>query len=145
MPRLDGNNPKRRIAPQGFFDSADLARLAREVRYRGSPHHKRIPTDYGFNPPASPRPRKSLCDNKRRISLEEAKKLFVNGITLGMVSSYSKNGLPKYVWAVDQDGEAYEAKLGDDGHSYHGYRLDVRENNLRQQVIKEWHNRLKNN
>ena len=55
-----------------------------------------------------------------------------------MVSTSITGGLPKYVWAVDDCGEAYEAKLGGDGRSYHGYRLDRDDKAMRQWVIKEW-------
>jgi hypothetical protein len=55
-----------------------------------------------------------------------------------MVSSHIENDLPKYVWAVDGDGEPYEAKLGGDGRSYHGYRLEENEQAMRATVQKEW-------
>ena len=38
---------------------------------------------------------------------KEARTLFCQGLLRGMVSRYAENGLPKYVWAVDQDGEVY--------------------------------------
>lgn len=84
------------------------------ARYIGSAHHKSKPADYCFNPPANPRPGKSLCDGLRVIRKIEATRLFRSGIRSEMVSSYvdGNNGLPKYVWAVDKDGEAYEAKMG---------------------------------
>jgi len=55
-----------------------------------------------------------------------------------MVSRYcEENGLPKYIWAVDEQGEAYEAKTGNDG--YHGYRLDeASEKIMRELVLIEW-------
>ena len=60
-----------------------------------------------------------------------------------VVSPYAKNGFPKYVWAVDQDNEVYEAKLGgDDRRSYHGYALNAgRERDLCRWVIREWNAR----
>ena len=66
--------------------------------------------------------------------------MFNSGIQLAMIGSYLINGLPKFVWAVDAYGEAYEAKLGDDGFSYHGYRLD-RDDPFRENVIAEWRSR----
>ena len=41
-----------------------------------------------------------------------------------MVSEHLINGLPKYVWAVGQDGEAYESMLSKGTAEYHGYRLE---------------------
>ena len=68
----------------------------------------------------------------------EAMELFRQGLSRGMVSSYAKNGFPKYVWAVDQDNEVYEAVAGRDG-SYHGYALSADgERDLRRWVIEEW-------
>ena len=123
MPKRQGNNPKRRLAPRDELDAKDLRRLAREVRYVGSAHHKSKPADYCLTPPTSPHPSKSLCDERRIVKKKEARTLFCQGLLRGMVSRYAENGLPKYVWAVDQDGEVYEAKVGGDGRSYHGYAL----------------------
>ena len=51
-----------------------------------------------------------------------------------------EHGLPKRVWAVDDAGQAYEAMLGDDGTTYHGYRLNRTAPN-REYVIAEWRRR----
>lgn len=144
MPKRVGNNPKRRIAPPRHFSSQELQRIADAVRYQGSAHHKRVPADYGFHGPASPRPHKSLCDGKRVIRWGEAKSLLIDGLKRGMVSEYLMNGFPKYIWSVDQDGEAYEAKLGHEGRSYHGYRLGIDDRMMRDEVIREWRVRNRN-
>ena len=142
MPKRQGNNPKRRIVPRDALDPEDLGRLAREARYVGSAHHKSKLADYRFTPPVNPRPNKSLCDGKRIVKKREAKELFRRGLSRGMVSRYPKNGFPKYVWAVDQDGEVYEAKAGGDGRSYHGYALNADgERDLCRWVITEWNAR----
>lgn len=138
MPKRQGNNPKRRIVLRGTLDSKDLHHLASEVFYLGSPHHKRNPADYGFQPPVSPRPHKPLCDVKRVVKQEEAETFFRESINRGLVSTHSESRFPKYVWAVDGNGEAYEAKLGHDGHSYHGYRLGDDDQAMQQWVIEEW-------
>ena len=136
--KRQGNNPKRRIAPADaivpeVFDSLSSA------GYVGSAHHKSKPADYGFNPPVNPRPDKSLCDDIRAIGKGEAVELFKAGIARGMVSAHQINGLPKYVWAVDYAGEAYEAVLSKGTNDYHGYRLeDTRDKRMRAQVIEEW-------
>ena len=111
-----------------------------EARYTGSSHHKRRPADYGFHPPVNPRPHKSLCDGSRTITLMEACRLFRSGIRKGMVSRHLEKGLPKFVWTVDHLGEAYEAKLGDDGSSYHGYQL-YRDQRMRRYILREWRER----
>ena len=60
-----------------------------------------------------------------------------------VVSRYTEGGFPKYVWAVDRDGEVYEAKLGGDNRrNYHGYALNAgRERDLCLWVIREWNAR----
>ena len=139
MPSRKGqpNEPKRRVAPQGTLGNQTLLELGK-ARYVGSAHHKKRPGDYGFHPPVNPRPRKSVCDDRKTITLKEATRLFRAGVQSGMVSSHiEESQLPKYVWAVDGSGEAYEAKLGDDGRSYHGYRLD-RDERMRQYILQEW-------
>lgn len=139
MPIRQGNNPHRRLISRDDLDPEDLSRIAREARYVGSAHHKSKPADYGFTPPTSPRPHKSLCDRKRIVKKREAKALFLQGLSRGIVSHYAKNGFPKYVWAVDQDDQVYEAKVGGDGQSYHGYALiPYEERDLCRLVITEW-------
>jgi hypothetical protein len=106
------NNPKRRIAPLGSYDTATLSRKA---RYIGSGHHKKYPADYAFVPPTAPRANKSLCDAKRIVNRQEAFRLLVAGLARGMLSTFSVRGLPKYIWAVDENGDVYEAKLDAQG------------------------------
>lgn len=137
--KRQGNNPKRRIAPLGTLTCDTQLRLAR-AQYVGSAHHKSQPGDYGFSPPVNPRPTKSLCDDVRLIDKREAIELFRSGIRLGMVSSHLESGLPKYVWAVDRHGNAYEAKLGGGGSDYHGYRLR-RDDRMQAFVLAEWRER----
>lgn len=121
MKKYTRKNPKRRTAKAGHFTEEQLKNFAGTGRYCGSARHKRQPADYGFCPPSSPRPSKLLCDDKRVIKLEEATRFFTDGIARGMVSMVKQDDLPKYVWAQDEQGDVYEAKLGNDGRSYHGY------------------------
>ena len=62
MKKRTGFNPKREIAAPDAIGAADLTALAEAATYGGNPEHKRMPGDYGLTPPASPRPRKTLCD-----------------------------------------------------------------------------------
>lgn len=139
--KRQGNDTKRRIAPPGQVSAEVIARLS-AARYVGSAMHKSKPADYGFNPPVSPRLSKSLCDDLRVIRKSEAAGLFQAGIERGMVSTYQIGGLPKYVWAVDSYGQAYESKLSSGTSDYHGYRLsEFRDRDMRLQVINEWGSR----
>jgi hypothetical protein len=135
MPR-QGNNPKRRIADLDRLNDHARGALADGVVYVGSAHHKKTPGDYGFQPPVNPRPSKSLCDDQRIILKGEAQALLRKGVQLGMFSDFAEGGQPKYVWYVDDAGEAFEAKIGLDG--YHGYRLT---DDMRAIVLKEWKRR----
>ena len=134
------NDPKRRIAEPEAFTREQQDRLLGAASYTGSAIHKRRPADYGFHPPNNPRPNKSLCDDLRPLPKQEATRLFIAAVRKGMVSTYLVDGLPKYVWAVDNEGEAYEAKRDRDG--YHGYRLDRgTERHQRECVLKAWRER----
>ena len=105
------------------------------MTYTGSALHKRHPGDYGFHPPVNPRSWKSLCDGQRVILKAEAADLLRHGVISGMFSDFPNDGMPKYVWSVDADGEVYEAKI--DSQGYHGYRLEE-EDDFRPLVLKEW-------
>ena len=139
-----GNNRKRRIAKRSDFSAEQLARIAKQGRYGGSALHKSKPADYGLDPPVNPRPphgwrpAKSLCDGLRVVGAAEARGLLLAGIRRGMVSTCRVGGLPKYVWAQDAQGEVYEAKLGGDMRSYHGYRLGDDEGAMKKWVTEEW-------
>jgi hypothetical protein len=137
----EGNNPKRRIGEFGRLAPDERQALAASVAYVGSGHHKRFPAAYGFGPHASPRPMKSVCDGKRVVPREEAEQLLRGGVLAGMFSEPSEQGFPKYIWSVDGQGEAYEAKAdpGNPGQ-YHGYRLEEADP-MRELVLKAWKRR----
>jgi hypothetical protein len=114
------SNPKRRVAELGAFTPEEQDRFLDAANYVGSANHKRRPADYGFQPPTNPRPHKSLCDDLRPILAAEATWQFLECVRREMVSEYRVgDGLPKYVWSVDDKGEVYEAKWDREG--YHGY------------------------
>lgn len=140
--KREGNRPDRRIAPEAITTVSDRERLLLRVSYAGSANHKLRPGDYGFIPTHNPRPSKTPCDELRSILLEEAAALFRRGVELGMVSRFPPGGIPKYVWAVDDAGEPYEAKTKSERETeYHGYRLGEDERLMREYVIKEWKRR----
>ena len=139
--KYQGNNPKRRIAKRDRYTAHELERFASAAVYAGSPHHKLRPADYGFDPPVAPRPSKSVCDGKRPVRHGEAARLLQAGMRRGMISAHLEGGWPKYVWAVDDVGEVYEAKLGHGGERYHGYRLAEDDEAMRRWVLAEWYKR----
>lgn len=140
--KREGNRPDRRIAAEATIDEVTKRGLLTKLRYVGSANHKIHPGNYGFQPPQNPRPSKSPCDAVRSILLEEAAALFHRGIELGMVSTIINGGVPKYVWAVDDAGEVYEAKTRPELETdYHGYRVCPDEPDMRAYVLKEWRRR----
>lgn len=141
--KRQSNRPDRRIAPEGFLDEAAKEALLARIRYGGSATHKLRPGDYGFVPPVNPRPSKSPCDDLRVVLLGEATALLQSGIRCGLVSEFPDGGIPKYIWAVDEHGEAWEAKTRPEREvEYHGYRLPDNDPQ-REYVLKEWKQRCR--
>jgi len=139
-----GNRPDRRIAPDDFLDPAARESLLARISYVGSSNHKLRPGNYGFVPSHNPRPSKSPCDDLRSVLVDEATQLFQEGIRRGMVSRFPAESVPKYVWAVDQDGEVYEAKTKPDRETrYHGYRISDDDRHMRSYVLSEWKQRCR--
>lgn len=140
--KREGNRPDRRIWDAAATSPEQRQALLEKISYAGSPNHKLHPGDYGFIPSHNPRPTKSPCDALRPILIMEASQLFREGIRRGMVSHFEPGGAPKYVWAVDADGEVYEAKAKPEQESvYHGYRIGEDEQSVRQYILAEWKKR----
>jgi hypothetical protein len=133
--------PDRRITPAGDIPATDLRALAKRLTYGGSSYHKLRPNNYGLSPPFSPRPHKSPCDDLRAVPKAEAVRLFREGVRRGMVSALVAGGVPKYVWAVAEDGLVFEAKTDPPNTVYHGYRLLEDDADMREVVLREWKNR----
>ena len=141
MRKREGNRTDRRVLPMDGSSVADRINLIARVSYVGSAHHKRRPGDYGFQPPVNPRPNKDVCDakGKKQVLLAEARTLFEVGIQKGMFSQPTENGLPKYVWSIDELGDVFESKSRPEREAeYHGYRLGDDEAHMRRYVLAEW-------
>ena len=146
MTKRQSNRPARRLAPLESVSVEVLNSLAQTLRYAvtrsdNNGHHKLRPGDYGFQPPTNPRPSKDVCDDLRPVLAAEATGLFQAGIAAGMISPFEPGGTPKYVWAVDEHGEVYEAKTRPPDVVYHGYRLSEDERDMRRYVLDEWRRR----
>lgn len=142
MSKRQSNRPDRRLAPIETLTEAELKRVIATARYVGINIHKLHPGDYGFVPPVNPRPTKDVCDDLRIVLKKEAAELMRDGVQRGMVSHFEPGQLPKYIWAIDGDGEVYEAKTkpGQD-RDYHGYRLGNDERDMRRYILAEWKKR----
>jgi hypothetical protein len=142
MPR-EGNDPRRRIVKLDRLKPEERTQLAARITYLGSGYHKRFPAagGYDFGPAAGPRPAKSVCDGIRVVPKAEAEQLLRNGVLMGMFSDPLEDGLPMYVWSIDQQGEVYEAKTHPNNRGqYHGYRLEENDP-MRARVLSTWKER----
>jgi hypothetical protein len=129
-------NPKRRVADNPVM--VELERIEAAVRYGGNPEHKRNPGNFGLNPPASPRPHKTLCDEAGIFDRETALRLLKQGIRSGLVSAARGGNYPQNVWAVSQEGIPLEAQLENAGNgTYHGYPMPE-EDPFRDVVMAKW-------
>ncbi len=132
-------NPKRRIQRS---DELILDKWC-SASYGGNPEHKRNPGDFGLTPPANPRPHKSLCDDTKITTRNQAKELLLSGICKGLVSRQRNEatGWPQNVWAVTVDGIAVEAQLENAQQGvYHGYPIPDADP-FAAKVIYEWNKR----
>ena len=133
-----GSSPSRRIGFDGPLAPKTARALISRCSYVGAAFHKLKPADYGLIPPSSPRPNKSVCDDHRPLLKAEAEALLEEGIRRGMVSKFEPDSVPKYIWAVDEHGEVYEAKTKPPRETaYHGYRLGE-DDAFRVQVRRAW-------
>lgn len=128
-------NPKRRFAdPTPSRDR--LNELSGRVKYVGAPFHKRRPGDFGLEPPAQPRPDKTLCDDAGIRLVAEAQRLLVDGVRRGLVADEDRDGFPKYIWAATEDGIALQASHSGQGE-YHGYPL-AEGDPFSSEVLERW-------
>ncbi|MCY4259243.1 MAG: hypothetical protein OXC91_03125 [Rhodobacteraceae bacterium] len=104
---------------------------------------RQVQADFGFTPPTSPRPDKSLCDGTGPVSRTQAQRLFRKGIDRAMISRCRIGNYPKFIWAVDEErsNRVYEAKLDKNSNRYHGYELGNDEVTMRTYVIDAWNAR----
>jgi hypothetical protein len=128
-------NRKRRIVNTPPSQE-DRKKLANKVAYVGHPHHKRAAGDFRLEPPAQPRPDKTLCDGAGIGNRARAKRWLLEGIRRGLVSDYTEDGFPRNVWAVTDQGVVLEARGDEKGH-YHGYPL-FEPDPFRKVVLQRW-------
>jgi len=140
-PRRTSFDPTRRIADLMVWSPEQRDALLAQAKYVGSGHHKRYPADYGLER-TNPRRTATVCDAQRVFKLTEAIELLATGIRKGMVSTVlAADGMPKYIWSVSAQGEAFEAKTSKNTPwQYHGYPLDEHDA-LRERVLKTWKER----
>lgn len=132
--------PNRRIHSKDPLTDAQKQELTARVRYVGSGHHKRHPADYGL-PRANPIPWSSLCDEERPLGLAEAKMLLAAGIAKGMISEKSTDAIPRFIWAVTEAREVFEAQThANTPGIYHGYPLKDNDD-MKSIVLEKWDSR----
>lgn len=121
---------------------AERVELSKTCSYGGNLEHKRNPGDYNLTPPINPRPGKTLCDGLGQILKVEAERLLAEGFAKGMIREHKNaHGWPKNVWAVSENGQAFEAQLENPAQGvYHGYPMPENDP-LRVTVLEEWRRR----
>jgi len=136
MPRARFN-PKRTLR-EPRPSARERAAIRQRISYAGSPLHKRDPGDFGLDPPASPRPHKTLCDVAGIREKRVAEGLLADGVERGLVSLQERGGLPQNIWAVTADGIPLEAQLeNQEMGTYHGYPLPSADP-LHAEVLRWW-------
>ena len=136
MKRRNQYNLKRQI--RDTVDPILLADLLKRVSYCGNPEHKRNPGDFGLIPPALPRPDKTLCDAVSLFSRKVASQLLHCGIQKGFISVQMRGDFPQNVWAVSDEGFAFEAQLENaELGSYHGYPIPETDP-FREHLLERW-------
>lgn len=134
--KSEGNDKKARLsAAWDKFDDEHLDILARKATYLCHDKHKGRAPSRGVPPHLET----STCDEIRRIRHAEADMLIKSGIRARMMSELQRQyGWPKYIWAVDDDGEVYEAKESrNHPGEYHGYRLNE-DHERRNHMLGHW-------
>lgn len=133
-------NPKRALVAEKP-EAAELAVLARKVRYTGNPEHKRNPGDFGLTPPSAPRADKTLCDMAGIRSRADALAILRRGVLEGLISDQKRGAFPQNIWAVDDDGTMFEAQLDNqEAGTYHGYPIPEADP-LRQVILQAMEDR----
>ncbi len=127
----------RRIRGERLTD-AEREFLRANVRYEGSPYHKRSPGDFGLTPPASPRRDATLCDEASILERAKADELLAGAITKGIVSESTAVGaFPKQMWVYDGE-HVFEAMYGGSRTgAYHGYPIR-RSDPLHDEIVAAW-------
>jgi hypothetical protein len=112
--------------------------LALRARYGGNPEHKKNPGDFGLSPPSYPRKCKSLCDNAKIVSKDEALRLLKEGFKRGLISVQKKNEWPQNVWAISDRNIPLEAQLENNQLGiYHGYPMPASDP-FSEEVRRKW-------
>ena len=132
---------RRRMREEALSEEA-RAHLREHASYEGVPYHKRSPGDFGLEPPAAPRPDKTLCDEAGVTARATAQGLLTRAIEGGLASEHEgAPGFPKQLWVVDDGGRPFEAMYGGSrAGAYHGYPIRQDDPFFRE-VIAAWDKR----
>ena len=98
-----------------------IERLLHNVRYEGSPKHKRQPNLFGLEPFNGQRDDATLCDEAdfRPDQLRDIPKLIQRGIRAGLIGHTAR-----LLWTVADDGWIFEAReTNREATEFHGYPI----------------------
>jgi len=111
----------RRLAEWQPNERAQLAGLAKKVRYIGSPEHKDTPF---FAGPPRPRADASICPRELAEDREKIEGWLRKAMELGTVGELREGEFPRYVWFKEGD-TVYEGRLSNrELGEYKGYPLE---------------------
>jgi hypothetical protein len=107
-------------------NAADRATLAARLAYAGSAKHKLKPRAFGLDP--APRDADdTLCDGHAGFTPEDmprALDVLKRGVLAGLIGHNDKQGDPTILWAIDDNGWIYEARITTPTQGiYHAYPL----------------------
>jgi hypothetical protein len=114
LPPRNRENAKRRLAREV---SPDQIEIFENVKYRGSPKHKRNPKIFDLEPFQGERGDATLCDehaNFRPNDMAQVPELMKRGVKAGLLGTN--------LWTVADDGWIFECRLTNaTQREYHGY------------------------
>lgn len=119
----DSENDKRELR-EPMPSAAQRAALAARVKYEGSAKHKYSPRAFGLKP--APRATDdTMCDVHAQFTpadMVRAVAILQRGVMAGLIGHNTKQGDPTILWALDDNGWIYEARITTPTQTlYHGY------------------------
>lgn len=130
--------PRRRIVDERSSDNekrqlrtpvpglSEREHLAQRVSFQGSGKHKLEPRAFKLEP-VSPDADDCFCDGHAGFTpqdMDRIPELMIRGIRAGLIGHRDTKGDPTILWAVDDNGWIYEARITTATQAiYHGYPL----------------------
>lgn len=133
--------PRSRVSPNRRLiktpDPDRIGELRENIRFVGSPKHKRNPKPFGLGPFNGKRGDETLCDRDAEFSIEDYRNIsgmIDRGLRAGQ---FSEN--ERLIWTVADNGWIFEGRVTNPQQfEYHGYPLLTKE-----PIVKLVYNRFR--